>query len=85
MYYVYLLKSLNDGSFYIGYTDNFERRLKQHNSGEVGYTAAKKPWKLIYFEGFVSLGDARTREKSLKYFGKSFGLLKKRIQNSLNS
>jgi predicted GIY-YIG superfamily endonuclease len=30
-YFVYLLKSLNNGKFYTGYTTNFQKRLKYHN------------------------------------------------------
>lgn len=48
--------------------------------------SAKKdiPWNLIYYESFVSLEDAKIREKSLKYFGKAYVQLKLRIKNSLN-
>ena len=37
MFYVYLIQSLSDGSIYIGYTDNIEKRLAQHNDGRVNY------------------------------------------------
>ncbi len=84
MYYVYLLKSKKNGSLYIGYTKNIKKRLKEHNSGVVGYTSKHKPWKLIYYESFLSLEDAKKREKSLKYFGKAYSQLKNRIKNSLN-
>jgi putative endonuclease len=84
MYYVYLLKSKKNGSLYIGHTRNIEKRLKDHNSGVVGYTSKYKPWKLIYYESFLSLEDAKKREKSLKYFGKAYSQLKHRIKNSLN-
>ena len=84
MYQVYILKSKKDNSLYIGYTNNVERRLKEHNNSKVGYTKERQPWSLIYYESFNSLEDARQREKGLKHFGKAFGQLKRRIKNSLN-
>ena len=84
MYYVYLLKSKKNASLYIGYTKNIEERLKSHNNGVVGYTSKYKPWELIYYESFLSLEDAKRREKNLKYFGKTYGQLKSRIKNSLD-
>jgi len=84
MYYVYILKSKKDETLYIGYTNNVERRIKEHNDGTVTYTANRLPWTLIYYEAFLSIEDARNREKNLKYFGKAYGQLKRRISNSLN-
>ena len=84
MYHVYLLKSKENSSLYIGYTNNIKRRLEEHNEGLVGYTKKHIPWALIYYETFLSLEDAKARENSLKYFGKAYGQLKHRINNSLN-
>ncbi len=83
MYQVYLLKSKKNGKFYLGYTNDIKRRLKEHNSGLVEYTRKYMPWVLIYYESFLSLEDAKNREKNLKYFGKSYKQLKARILNSL--
>jgi len=76
MYHVYLLKSKKNNTFYVGYTNNIKRRLQEHNTGLVEYTKKFRPWSLIYYETFVSLKDAKLREKSLKYFGKAFKQLK---------
>lgn len=84
MYHVYILKSKKDNSLYVGYTNDVQRRLQEHNKGQVGYTKDNVPWYLVYYETFTSLEDAKQREKSLKYFGKAFGQLKRRIKNSLN-
>jgi putative endonuclease len=84
MYHVYLLKSKKNDSLYIGYTNDMKRRLKEHNSGLVGHTKKYLPWTLIYCESFTSLEDTKKREKSLKYFGRAYSQLKKRIINSLN-
>ncbi|MBU0758761.1 MAG: GIY-YIG nuclease family protein [Candidatus Omnitrophica bacterium] len=84
MYHVYILKSKKNQSLYIGYTSDIENRLQKHNNGLVGYTKKYRPWKLVYYETFTSLRDAMKREKNLKYFGKAYGQLKKRIKGSLN-
>jgi len=63
---VYVLKSEQDDSLYIGYTSNLTRRLKEHDLGLNFSTKAKKPWRLIFFESYLSEEDARRREKYLK-------------------
>ena len=83
MYHVYLLKSKKNDIFYIGYTNNIIRRLKEHNDRLIGYTKKYSPWSLIYYESFISLEDAKIREKSLKSFGKAYIQLKLRNKNSL--
>ena len=84
MYYVYLLKSKTSGIFYIGYTKDIKKRLEEHNAGLVGYTKKFMPWDLIYYESYISLEDAKIREKRLKYFGKAYTQLKLRLKNSLD-
>ena len=83
MYHVYLLKSQKSDIFYIGYTNDIIRRLKEHNTGLIGYTRKYLPWSLIYYESFISLEDAKIREKSLKSFGKAHAQLKLRNKNGL--
>ncbi|MFA5093229.1 MAG: GIY-YIG nuclease family protein [Candidatus Omnitrophota bacterium] len=85
MYHVYLLRSKKNGTFYIGYSNDVVRRLNEHNSGLIGYTKKYRPWEIVYYESFVSLEDAKKREKSLKYFGKAYTSLKLRIKESLNT
>ena len=58
MYYVYVLLSKKDKDFYVGFTDNVNRRLKDHNSGKVPSTQARRPFKLIYYEAHLSKKDA---------------------------
>ena len=56
MYFVYLLENKNDKSWYIGYTNNLKRRLKDHQSGcGCRTTSLKTNWKLIYFETLKTL------------------------------
>ncbi len=65
-YYVYIIQSEVDGTFYKGYSTNYLQRLEEHNSGLSQYTSRKTPWKLVYVEEFVSKTEALKREKMLK-------------------
>ena len=65
-YTVYVLKSLNQNKSYVGFTDNLERRIKEHNQGKSYYTKRYKPWELIYKEEYDNYEDAVKREKYLK-------------------
>lgn len=66
MYYVYILKSQKNGKLYKGFTSDLKRRINEHNSGNSKFTSANGPWKLIYYEGFISETDARREEIFLK-------------------
>ncbi len=85
MYWVYIIKSRKTGDLYIGRTNNLVRRLEEHNSDTSISTARYKPWTFIYIEGYASPEDAEKREQNLKYFGKVYTQLKRRIKNSLRS
>ena len=66
MYYIYVLRSLKNGRRYVGYTNNLERRLKEHNNGQSTYTKLTKPFVMIYHEQLSSRQEAIKREKFLK-------------------
>ena len=67
MYYVYVLENQNDKSLYIGYTENIEKRVSDHQDGKGGRTTKlKQNWQLIYQEGYLNKYDALGREKFLK-------------------
>ena len=83
MFFVYMLKSKVDGSFYIGYTRDLRRRFKEHNDGENISTKHKKPFELIYYEAYKSDRDAKYRESNLKKHAQALKALKERAQNSL--
>jgi putative endonuclease len=67
MYFVYLLQSLKDKTYYIGQTVDLENRLIRHNRGGVSATKNKMPWKLIKYEEYSSGDKARWREYTLKH------------------
>jgi putative endonuclease len=67
MFYVYILLSLKDRKFYIGFTKQHpEERLKGHNKGNTNSTKKRRPFKLIYYEAHTLEKDARRREKYFK-------------------
>lgn len=83
MYYVYLLQSLKNNSLYIGCTSDLKKRIIKHNQNKSYYTKKYSPWKIIYFEGYISKDDAYNREKSLKLHKQGLRRLKERLRNSL--
>jgi putative endonuclease len=66
MFFVYILKSLKDNSFYIGQCDDLDKRMSKHAEGMSKYTASKRPLKLIYFEDCSTRSHAILREKEIK-------------------
>ncbi|MBI2673956.1 MAG: GIY-YIG nuclease family protein [Candidatus Zambryskibacteria bacterium] len=66
MYCVYILQSQKDKSLYIGYTTNIGKRLAEHNSGKSQATRPFRPYELIYYEAFIDMKDAKSREEYLK-------------------
>jgi putative endonuclease len=77
-FYTYILKSVKDNKFYIGYAENLTERMKDHNLGRVQATKNRRPLKLVYYEACKSREKAIAREKYFKTgFGRRF--LKNRI------
>ena len=66
IFYVYILRSLKEGSFYIGQCDDLDRRMSKHFDGMSRYTSSKRPLVLVYFERMISRKDALIREKEIK-------------------
>ena len=67
MNYTYIVRCA-DGSFYTGWTNCLEKRIKAHNSGKDGakYTKSKRPVALVYYEGFATKEEAMSREYAIK-------------------
>lgn len=70
MFYVYILQSLKTGEFYKGLTDNFDRRLKQHETDKSPSTKNKLPLKIVHVELCNNRDEARALEK---FFKSGFG------------
>lgn len=65
-YYVYVLRSLKDGKWYIGYTSDLRKRFVEHSKNIRGWTKGKGPFEIIYYEASLNDEDARSRELYLK-------------------
>ena len=65
-YYCYILEC-SDGTYYTGWTNDPERRVKQHNKG-IGarYTRTRRPVKLVYLEEQIDKIAALKRERAIK-------------------
>lgn len=78
-YFVYILQSLSDNTYYTGYTEDVCRRLKQHNLGRSTYTKRHTPYKLVYVEEYDFIQEAKGREKYIKKYGNIKAFLKSRV------
>lgn len=65
-YCVYILFSLKDRLFYIGYTTNLHERLTSHIQGNSKATEPRRPFILLLCEYYLSMHDAIRREKYFK-------------------
>ena len=66
MWYVYILESGVDESFYVGMANDLRKRLNQHNLGKVYSTKRRTPYHLVYYEAHSNKYDAADREQFLK-------------------
>lgn len=66
MYYVYIIQSIKDKSFYIGVSSDLKVRFKEHQKGRVDYTANHRPFEIAWYGTFRSKSKAYSFEKYLK-------------------
>ena len=66
MFWCYMLHC-RGGYFYIGHTDDLERRMAQHITGALpGFTADHLPVELVWSQDFPTRYEAQVAEKKLK-------------------
>ena len=64
--WVYIIRCA-DGSYYIGSTEDLEKRLRAHEEGRATtYTAQRRPLRLAYSEKHGTMDAARRRELQIK-------------------
>jgi|GEM_PF-4875466 len=67
MYYVYIMTNYSQKPFYIGVTNNIERRVWEHRQeSKEHYCAQYNIRTLVYIETCPDIQDALQREKQLK-------------------
>ena len=70
-FWVYILRC-GDGSFYVGHTDDLERRVAEHHAGtRGGYTAGRHPVVLVFAAEMPSRDEALAREKQVKNWSRA--------------
>ncbi len=83
MFYLYILKSQKNESYYIGSCSNLLSRFDLHKRGLVPSTKRYLPWELIYYEKYETLGEARKRELQIKSWKKR-GAIEKLLKTFQN-
>ena len=81
MFYVYIIESEINSSWYYGFTERKPSdRVFEHNGNHHHYTANKSPWVLIFLREFNTKKEALVFEKKLKslrnkeFIKKEYGL-----------
>ena len=76
MYFVYILRSRKTGRYYIGQTNNLDRRFSFHNAGRERYTRRGIPWEVVFAKELASrsarrnCGDYIKKQKSIAFIEK---------------
>jgi putative endonuclease len=72
-FYVYILSNQHNTVFYVGFTNDLERRIYEHRNGLLeGFTKKYNISKLLYYEEFPSAEEAKHREKQLKTYKRAW-------------
>ena len=66
MFFVYILRSIKKGNYYVGSTHDLDKRFKEHNAGKTKSTKGLKPLEIVYTESCSTNTDARKRESYIK-------------------
>ncbi len=70
MNYTYVLEC-RDGSLYTGWTNNLEKRVRDHNDGRgAKYTKSRRPVRLAYYETYETKKEAMRREYEIKHMNR---------------
>jgi len=65
-FYAYILRC-SDGSYYVGHTDNLEKRIAEHQQGgKCQYTSRRRPVSLAWSQEFPTREEAKAAENQIK-------------------
>ena len=82
LYYTYIITNQNHTVYYTGFTDDVARRTYEHMHKLLdGFTKKYNCNKLIYFEEFSSMEEAKHREKQIKRYKRAW---KENLINEMN-
>ena len=66
MFYIYILYSPSSDKYYVGYTNNYQRRLIEHNTSEkTTYTSKHRPWSLKLYLNAIQQNRKQSKSKDL--------------------
>ncbi|MCU0472255.1 MAG: GIY-YIG nuclease family protein [Bacteroidales bacterium] len=82
MYFVYIIESEKGKRFYIGQTEDIEKRVERHNRGRSLSTKAYIPWVLKWWKEYETRSEAVKVETALKRIKNREGI--KRFVNENN-
>ena len=72
-YYTYILTNKRHGTFYVGVTNDLQRRIFEHKEAMVaGFTKKHELKMLVYYEVYEDVLDAIAREKLMKKWKREF-------------
>jgi putative endonuclease len=77
---VYILQSQKNFSYYVGSTEDIDRRFREHNAGQTKSTRHLIPWKLVFFKVYSDIAIAKKIECKIKKL-KSRRIIEKIILN----
>ncbi len=83
MHYVYIIRSISSGRFYIGETSNLQDRLNRHNQNRSKATKNRGPWEIVIYCVVQNKSQAAKLEhklKSLKNSRKAIEYLQKHCE-----
>jgi putative endonuclease len=69
MFFVYVLYSERLTKYYVGSTEDIDKRLFAHNTGKAKFTSGGIPWRLVHRESFFSRSEAIIDERRIKKRG----------------
>ena len=66
-FFVYILESLHERPhYYVGFTEDLQSRVKNHNQGKDVHTAKFRPWLIKTYVAFSNREQALAFERYLK-------------------
>jgi len=66
MFFTYILKSLQNGYYYVGSCRDIDKRFNLRNARQVNSTKRYVPWELVYVKKYTTLSKAVKRERQIK-------------------
>jgi putative endonuclease len=71
--WVYIMTNRPNGTLYVGVTDDLARRSWEHREGLVdGFTKRYGLQRLVHFERYDDIRDARQREQNIKHYPRAW-------------